>query len=51
MKDLTTLTSNGTLPLEMQGQLIADSAMISPGDEELAQAMVIAKLLKKRTTH
>lgn len=48
---LTTLTSYGTLPLEMQGQLIADSATISPGDEELAQALAIARLLKTRTTH
>ena len=45
---LTSLTSYGTLPLEMQGQLIAESAPQNPEDDELAEALEIVRLVRSR---
>jgi integrase/recombinase XerD len=45
---LTTLTSYGNMPLEMQGQLIAESAPQSSEDDELAEALEIVKLMRSR---
>lgn len=45
---LTSLTSYGNLPLEMQGQLIAESAPQSPEDDEIAEALEIVKLMRTR---
>jgi integrase/recombinase XerD len=45
---LTTLTSYGTLPLEMQGQLIAESAPLPDEGDEMAEAIEIAKVLRAR---
>jgi integrase len=43
---LTTLTSYGTIPLEIQGQLIAESAAQSDEEMELEHARVIARMIK-----
>jgi len=36
------------MPLEMQGQLIAESAPQSPEDDELAAALEIVRLVRSR---
>jgi integrase/recombinase XerD len=43
---LTSLTSYGNLPLEMQGQLIAESMPQSPEEDELAKALEIVRLVR-----
>ena len=48
---LTTLISYGNMPLEMQGQLIAESAPQSPEDDEIAEALEIVKLMRARRQH
>lgn len=45
---LTSLTSYGNLPLEMQGQLIAESGPKSEEEEELEQARAIARIIKAK---
>ena len=48
---LTTLTSYGNMPLEMQRQLIAESAPQGPEDDEIAEALEIVKLMRARRQH
>jgi len=43
-----TCRSYGNMPLEMQGQLIAESAPQSPEDDELAAALEIVRLVRSR---
>jgi integrase len=45
---LTTLISYGTLSLEMQGQLIAQSTAMTPENQDMAEAVEIAKILRAR---
>jgi integrase len=45
---LTSLTSYGSISLEMQGQLINDSAPLQGNGDELAEAIEIAKVLRAR---
>jgi hypothetical protein len=45
---LTTLTSYGTIPLELQGQLIADSPRTAECQDEMDEAIEIARILMRR---
>lgn len=48
---LTTLTSYGNMPLEMQGRLISESVPQSPEGDELAEALEIVRLVRARRQH
>jgi len=45
---LTSLTSYGNVPLEMQGRLIAGSTPKGLEDDDLAEALEIVRLVKSR---